>query len=187
MQQASSWITPPSFAEAVTGFHPTKTVEILVIVTLLTFCLGWLFLTWKLYYVFGWTTYKEMGADVEVRSKIFLTKDVLYLYHIYILLLKVDVFFFLGFSLQFAWLVLQAAADTVTPATGISPFQLHLFISIPGTLVMLLFAYFAVYFTLTTGSKGEQNFSLCCIGSICCWSCIFDFQIVRYMDRLQER
>lgn len=58
------------------------------------------------------------------------------------LLLKIDVFFFLGFSFQFAWLVLnnEDAATTF----GLTPVQIHLLISIPGALVMLLFAYFAV-------------------------------------------
>lgn len=65
--------------------------------------------------------------------------DVLYLYHIYILLLKIDVFFFLGFSLQFAWLVLYKENDTFP-----SEFAIHLLFSIPGTILTLLTAYYAV-------------------------------------------
>jgi hypothetical protein len=60
--------------------------------------------------------------------------DVLYLYHIYILLLKFDVYFFLGFSFQFAMLVIVVQSDTIQ----------HLAISIPGTIILLALAYYAV-------------------------------------------
>jgi hypothetical protein len=76
--QSSSWLNSdlfkkttfynnPKVAPIPTSF-PTQPIEYALIGILLCFCLGWIFLTWKLYYVFGWTTYKEMGADVEVRS-----------------------------------------------------------------------------------------------------------------------
>ncbi len=58
----------------------------------------------------------------------------LYLYHIYILLLKFDVYFFLGFSFQFATLVIGIFSDTI----------IHLAISIPGTVFLLALAYYAV-------------------------------------------
>jgi hypothetical protein len=65
-QASGNWI-PAS----VTTIHPARNAEIALILILLGLCIGWLYLTSKLYYVFGWTTYKEMGADVEVRSKFF--------------------------------------------------------------------------------------------------------------------
>jgi hypothetical protein len=50
--------------------HPTSSAEITLIVIYLGFCAGWLFLSYKLYSVFGWTSYKEMGADLGLRSMI---------------------------------------------------------------------------------------------------------------------
>jgi hypothetical protein len=49
--------------------HPTFIPEVFQIIVVLAFCIGWIFITYKLYFVFGWTTYKEMGADVSFRSK----------------------------------------------------------------------------------------------------------------------
>lgn len=128
--QAANWITSPtsSLIDIATNIHPTRAAEIALIAIGFLFCVGWLFLTWKLYFVFGWTTYKEMGADVNVRN-------VLYLYHIYVLLLKVDVFFFLGFDIQFLALVLKNFDTT---------FIVHVFISIPGTIGALVIGYYAI-------------------------------------------
>ncbi|KAI8899604.1 hypothetical protein BC833DRAFT_585229 [Globomyces pollinis-pini] len=109
--------------------HPTKTMEILLSVVMLFFAVSGSFLCWKLYYVFGWTTYKELGADITVRN-------VLYLYHIYILLLKLDVFFF--FSVQFQFIFLN-----VQPGTNFSP-AVNMIVSSIGALGLLILAYFAV-------------------------------------------
>lgn len=49
--------------------HPTKTLELIIIGLMAVFMIGWVFLTFKLYKIFGWTIYKEMGADVSVMSK----------------------------------------------------------------------------------------------------------------------
>jgi hypothetical protein len=73
--QASRWWTvdlkqATFWNSLIPDTHPTQSMEYVLIGVLLLFCLTWIFLTWKLYYVFGWTTYKEMGADVETRSMI---------------------------------------------------------------------------------------------------------------------
>jgi hypothetical protein len=133
--QASSWLPPSIVAATNIVPHPTRGAELAQIFIFLVFCLGWVFLTWKLYYVFGWTTYKEMGADVQFRN-------ILYLYHIYILLLKVDVFFFLGFDIQFLFLILQTNSSQ-------NDFLVHLLISFPGTIIALIVAYYAVRILLT--------------------------------------
>jgi hypothetical protein len=49
--------------------HPTKLLELIIIGLMAVFMMGWVFLTFKLYKIFGWTIYKEMGADVSVMSK----------------------------------------------------------------------------------------------------------------------
>lgn len=50
--------------------HPTAGAEVALIVIFFGFCAGWVFLSYKLYFVFGWTSYKEMGADLGLRSMI---------------------------------------------------------------------------------------------------------------------
>ena len=49
--------------------HPTRILEFVVIGLMSIFAIGWGFLAIKLYKVFGWTIYKELGADVSVMSK----------------------------------------------------------------------------------------------------------------------
>lgn len=67
--QADNWIPASVVSTINVPFHPTKSAEIIQIVFMLMAGLSWVFITYKLYFVFGWTTYKVMGADVEVRSK----------------------------------------------------------------------------------------------------------------------
>ena len=57
-------------------------------------------LGWKIYNEFGWKVYKLLGADRKIKK--------LYAhYQIFECIVKFDVFFWLGFSVQFIWLVLQ--------------------------------------------------------------------------------
>jgi hypothetical protein len=57
-------------------------------------------LVWKIYHEFGWKVYKFLGADRRIK-KMYAN------YQIYECLIKFDVFFWAGFSIQFIWLVLQ--------------------------------------------------------------------------------
>ncbi|KAF7784746.1 hypothetical protein Agabi119p4_911 [Agaricus bisporus var. burnettii] len=57
-------------------------------------------LGWKIYHEFGWKVYKFLGADRNI-------KRMYASYQIYECLVKFDVFFWAGFSVQFIWLVLQ--------------------------------------------------------------------------------
>ena len=79
--------------------HPTKPYEFAVMASMALFVAVWIPLAFKLYKVFGWSIFKEMGADISLRKH-------LQLYHIFLMLLKLDVFFFFGFDLQFLVLVL---------------------------------------------------------------------------------
>jgi hypothetical protein len=139
--QASSWLSPngtDGYTDKIPkglSQHPTQGAEIALIVIFLIFCIGWIYLTYNLYFVFGWTTYKEMGADVQFRN-------VLYLYHIYVLLLKIDVFFFLGFDLQFLFLIL--IPGTNGGETTNTDVIVHALVSFPGTIIALVLAYYAV-------------------------------------------
>ncbi|KAJ3303502.1 hypothetical protein HDV03_003779 [Kappamyces sp. JEL0829] len=68
--QAKSILSPELAAYLkIPNAHPSLAGEIAQVVVFLFFCIGWIYLTYKLYFVFGWTTYKEMGADVQFRSK----------------------------------------------------------------------------------------------------------------------
>ncbi|TFY72648.1 hypothetical protein EVG20_g358 [Dentipellis fragilis] len=58
-------------------------------------------LGWKIYTEFGWKVYKFLGADRRIK-KMFAH------YQIFQCLVKFDVFFFVSFSVQFIWLVLQS-------------------------------------------------------------------------------
>lgn len=57
-------------------------------------------LAWKIYQDFGWKVYKALGADRNIKR--------LYAhYQIFLCLVKFDLFFWVTFSVQFIWLVLN--------------------------------------------------------------------------------
>jgi len=62
--------------------------------------LAYIGLGWKIYNEFGWKVYKFLGADRRI-------KRMYANYQIFECLVKFDVFFWVGFSVQFIWLVLQ--------------------------------------------------------------------------------
>jgi len=74
--------------------HPSKNIEIAIIVLMFIFCLGWIIITLRLYKIFGWNVFKQLGADIGVRNR-------LKLYQILISLLKIDIFLFTTFTMQF--------------------------------------------------------------------------------------
>jgi len=57
-------------------------------------------LGWKIWREFGWKVYKRLGADRRV-------KRMFAQYQIFLCIMKFDVFFFIGFSIQLIWLVLN--------------------------------------------------------------------------------
>ncbi|KAI9002680.1 hypothetical protein BC832DRAFT_104160 [Gaertneriomyces semiglobifer] len=111
--------------------HPTKRIELILIVAMAVFALGWLVLAQRLYRVFGWSIFKELGADISVKKR-------LKVYHVYMMLLKLDVFFFLGFDVQFLFLVIMQNA------TNDSEKWTHAFIAIPVTTALLVCGYLAI-------------------------------------------
>lgn len=74
--------------------HQSKAVEIVIIVLMCLFCMGWVIITLRLYKVFGWNVFKQLGADIGVKNR-------LKLYQTLLAFLKIDIFFFTAFTLQF--------------------------------------------------------------------------------------
>lgn len=62
--------------------------------------IAYIALGWKIWGEFGWKVYKYLGADRRI-------KRMFAQYQIFICLIKFDVFFFIGFSSQLIWLVLN--------------------------------------------------------------------------------
>ncbi|KAJ3078678.1 hypothetical protein HK102_004318 [Quaeritorhiza haematococci] len=71
-------------------------IPIIVAVCQILFC----FFAFKLYLEFGWKIYKKIGADPKMRN-MYRT------YQIFLMLLKLDVFFVFGFGIQFLVLVIR--------------------------------------------------------------------------------
>ncbi|KAF8845390.1 hypothetical protein BDN67DRAFT_987093 [Paxillus ammoniavirescens] len=62
--------------------------------------IAYIALGWKIYNEFGWKVYKFLGADRRIK-KMYAS------YQIFQCLVKFDLFFWVGFSVQFLWLVLR--------------------------------------------------------------------------------
>jgi len=90
---------------ASSSLSSTATIPINVLTTIIPIVISvaevaYIALGWKIYHEFGWGVYKFLGADRRIK-KMYAT------YQIYECLLKFDVFFWVAFSVQFIWLVLQ--------------------------------------------------------------------------------
>jgi len=82
----------------------TTSIPISVLTTIIPIVIGtaqaaYMALAYKIYLEFGWKVYKFLGADRR-KKKMYAN------YQIYECLVKFDVFFWVGFSVQFIWLVL---------------------------------------------------------------------------------
>ncbi|KAL3472927.1 hypothetical protein BJX99DRAFT_207510 [Aspergillus californicus] len=84
-------------------------------------------IAWKLYDEFAWSIYKHISADLRMKRR-YLT------YQIYIALLKFDLFFFLGFTVQFLVVVTNRTDVEFALTTA----------AIPITILILLCAAFFV-------------------------------------------
>lgn len=88
----------------------------------------YMYLGTRLYLEFGWRIYKKIGADPDMRN-------MYRWYQIFLTILKLDLFFFLGFSIQFLALVLKR---------GDAEFALTI-IALPFTVVIIVLAVYAIH------------------------------------------
>ncbi|KAI3622525.1 hypothetical protein WG66_015554 [Moniliophthora roreri] len=81
---------------------PVNVLTAIIPVVIAVSEIAYIALGWKIYDEFGWKVYKFLGADRRIK-KMYAN------YQIYECLVKFDVFFWAGFSVQFIWLVLNKA------------------------------------------------------------------------------
>jgi len=77
-----------------------KTVEFIIIGFMCLFSIGWLIIDLRLYKVFGWNVFKQLGADIGVKNR-------LKLYQVFLAFLKIDIFFFTAFAIQFFFFIIS--------------------------------------------------------------------------------
>ncbi|KAI1317633.1 hypothetical protein EDD11_008061 [Mortierella claussenii] len=83
----------------------TESINPLLIVVVCVIGVSQCIITWlayQLFQEFGWKIYKKIGADPNM-------KKMYRAYQIYLVLIKIDLFFFVGFSIQFIYLTLSAS------------------------------------------------------------------------------
>ncbi|KAF9122757.1 hypothetical protein BGX30_001801, partial [Mortierella sp. GBA39] len=86
-------------------------------------------LAYRLFQEFGWKIYKKIGADPNI-------KKMYRAYQIYLVLIKLDLFFFVGFSIQFIYLTLTRRSN--------DPEYWLTIIILPVTIPILYIAIYAV-------------------------------------------
>ncbi|KAJ2062279.1 hypothetical protein GGI17_002517 [Coemansia sp. S146] len=112
-------------------FQNDNDMRILQITTMAVYSLcsiAFAMLTWELYQLFGWKTYKKLGANLALRRA--------YKWHqILLTLLKLDIFFFISYSVQLATLVLRVSDPETWVQIGVV---------IPGSVLFLVLSFWAL-------------------------------------------
>ncbi|KAG0257769.1 hypothetical protein DFQ27_004951 [Actinomortierella ambigua] len=140
-------------------YHASLPYEIAVIVLMVLFSAVFIFMAYKLYKEFGWSIYKKIGADLQMR-------DMYKVYQLFIMILKFDIFFWLGFSAQFltvVWLQSQEVAfgqeivrssDVLSRKDFINIMVMHLVLSTGASIVLPMLAWW--------GLKRESKIAMSC-------------------------
>ncbi|KAG0295602.1 hypothetical protein BGZ98_001326, partial [Dissophora globulifera] len=114
-------------------------------------------LAYRLFQEFGWKIYKKIGADPNM-------KKMYRAYQIYLVLIKVDLFFFVGFSIQFIYL-------TLTRRGGDPEYWITISV-LPITILIL---YVAIYAVRHESRRWMATF----IGAMLCGVVYFVFKVIR--------
>ncbi|KAF9107006.1 hypothetical protein BGX29_007689 [Mortierella sp. GBA35] len=132
-----------------TPYHASESYEIAVVSLMVIFATGFAFIAYKLYKEFGWSIYKKIGADLAMR-------DMYKMYQIFIMILKFDIFFQLGFSAQFLSLIkLQSPSEkgVVQSQDDLNNILiLHLILSVGACIVLPILAWI--------GLKRESKYAM---------------------------
>ncbi|KAJ1774838.1 hypothetical protein LPJ77_004325 [Coemansia sp. RSA 2523] len=140
-------------------FQKDNDMRILLITTMVVYSLcsvAFAVLTWELYQMFGWKTYKKLGANLALRRA--------YKWHqILLTLLKLDIFFFIAYSVQLATLVLRVSDPETWVQIGVV---------IPGSVVFLVLSFWAL-------KVEKKRLMIVVIGCLGCSPAYFIYKLVR--------
>ncbi len=120
------------------------------------------YLAFLLYKEFGWSMFKHIGADLQMRNRYII-------YQIYCTLLKFDFFFFLAFTIQFCVIMLK---------THDVEFALTIAV-IPLTMIILVCAYFFARLEISHGMMAVIFLYFCALA-------YFLFKLVRMYTKKSE-
>ncbi|KAF9201355.1 hypothetical protein BGZ49_008386, partial [Haplosporangium sp. Z 27] len=135
-----------------TPYHASKPYEFTVLGLMIILASVFAFVAYRLYKEFGWSIYKKIGADLAMR-------DMYKVYQIFIMILKFDIFFQLGFSAQFlAVVILQhEIEDSMYPLSATDMRNIlivHLILSTGASIVLPFLAWWSL--------KRESKIAMSC-------------------------